>query len=145
MIVRAVNVHQPFTQHREGVQRSGRAVDELAVGARRREAALEDELAVAQLDAGIAQLRIQSFQIRSFENCFHRADIRAGANQRFIRAFPEQQLESADDDRLARAGFAGDRGEAGRELPLEVLDERQVFYSQEREDSGHRESLKVEG
>ena len=145
MIVRSVQIDQLVPEIFQHGQRGGRSVDELTVGARRREAALEDELAVAQLDAGIAQLRIQSFQIRSFENCFHRADIRAGANQRFIRAFAEQQLESADDDRLARAGFAGDRGEAGRELPLEVLDERQVFYSQEREDSGHRESLKVEG
>src|SRR5207302_5540731 len=143
--MRPMQIDQLVAEIFQHGQRGGRAVDELAVGARRREAALQNQLAADYLDASIAQLQIEFFQLRSFENCFHRADIRAGANQRFVRAFAEQQLESADDDRLARAGFAGDRGKARRELPLEVLDERQVFYSQERDDSGHRESLKVEG
>ena len=50
---------------------------------------------------------------------------------------PEQQLERADDDGLARAGLAGDGDEAGRKLPVEFLDQSQVFDAQRGERCQH--------
>jgi hypothetical protein len=48
-------------------------------------------------------------------------------------------LQRADDDRFARAGLAGDGGEPGRQLPLEILDQREVLDAQQSEGSGHSE------
>ena len=62
----------------------------------------------------------------------------AGANERFVRAFTQQQLERADDDRLAGARFPRDGGESRPELPFEIFDERQVLNSQQGQNGGHR-------
>ena len=69
-------------------------------------------------------------RVLHFEDGLHRAALRAGADQRLVRAFAEDELERADDDRLARAGLAGDRDEAGAERPFEFLDEREIADTQ---------------
>ena len=63
-----------------------------------------------------------------FENRLDRARFRPGPDQRFVGPLAEEKLERTDDDRLAGAGLAGDGGKARRQLPFEVLHQRQVFY-----------------
>ena len=52
-------------------------------------------------------------------------------------------MKRTDDDRFSRASFAGDGGEAARELPLEILDEREILDAQQSENGGHRRKLRV--
>ena len=61
------------------------------------------------------------------ETGFHRARVRPGADEALVGALAQEQLQSADDDRFARAGLARDRDKAGRELPVEFFDQSQVF------------------
>jgi hypothetical protein len=75
-------------------------------------------------------------QAVSSPNGLYRAGIGSGANERFIRALAEQELERADDDRFTRAGFPGDCNEARPELPLEFFHERKILDSQQGE-NGH--------
>src|SRR5205823_8398668 len=117
----------------------GRSVDELAVRATRRKRALDNQIVAARLDTGLDQLRIQLLQILAGKNSFRSASVGAGANERFVRPFAEQKLQRADDDRFAGAGFASDRGESGRDLPLELFHEREIFDSQQIKDSRHAE------
>ena len=84
-------------------------------------------------------------QILATEKCFDCAEIGPGANQRFIRALTQQELQATDDDRFARAGFSGDSNEARPELPLEFFHEREILDSQQSEDDGHRRELMVNG
>ena len=79
-------------------------------------------------------------RLASAKNCFDRAKIGPGANQRFVRAFAQQELQRADDDRFARAGFASDGDKPRRHLPLELFHEREIFDSQQSENGGHWES-----
>ncbi len=58
-----------------------------------------------------------------------RTDLRPGGpgtDPRTAPTFTEGQPERIDDDRLAGPRFAGDRGESGFELDLELLDQRVV-------------------
>jgi hypothetical protein len=48
-------------------------------------------------------------------------------------------LERADDDRFARASFPRDGDEAGRQLPLEILDQREVLDAQQSQGDRHSE------
>ena len=77
------------------------------------------------------------------KNALHRAKIGSGANERFIGALAEQKLQRADDDGFTRAGFTGDGDEARRHLPFELFHEREIFYSQQSENSGHGGRLRV--
>ena len=64
VIVRAVDVHEPFAQRGENAEGRGRAVDELAVGARGGEDAFENELVV------FAWLEAVFFEERPAERAF---------------------------------------------------------------------------
>ena len=71
---------------------------------------------------------MEHLEFSPFENRLDCARFRPGPDQRLIGAFAEEKLECADDNRLSGAGFACDCGIARRELPFEVLHQRQVFY-----------------
>ena len=50
------------------------------------------------LYARFGKLWIQLLQIVSAKDCFDRAEISTGANQRFVRALTQQKLQRANDD-----------------------------------------------
>jgi hypothetical protein len=52
--------------------------------------------------------------------------LRACAELPRLEAVAEQQRERVDEDRLARAGLAGQHGESGAELHVEGVDEDEV-------------------
>ena len=61
--------------------------------------------------------------------------LRAGAHDISRGAIAEQQVHRVDDDRLARAGFAGEHVEARRKGQIEPIDDGQVAdtkFSQHR-------------
>ena len=85
----------------------------------------------------VSQLRVQLLAVLDLEARLHGARVRPGANQALLGAFAQQQLQSADDDGFARPGLAGDGGKTGRKLPVEVIDQREIFDAQRGERCQH--------
>jgi len=76
------------------------------------------------------QRRAEFFHV---EHGLDGATVAAAADERAVGAFAEDEVERADDDRLARAGFAGDDVAAGLELKRQVRHEREVFNAERRQ------------
>ena len=138
VIVGTVQVHEQVAQLLEDGQGRRRTVDELPVAPGLREGALDDQPAVdAAFEAVFVELGVECAAVVHVEGRLHRAGVRAGADEAFVRALAEQQLERAEDDGLARAGLPGDHDEPGRELPVEFFDERQILDAQRGERCQH--------
>ena len=135
VIVRAVHVHQPLADGGERGEGRGRTIDELAVGARIGECALEDKpMVVAGLQAVFIEKAFQrSAQLLHVEHGLDGATVAAAADEGTIGAFAEDEVERADDDGLARAGFAGNDVEARPELERQVRNEGEVFDAKRRQ------------
>ena len=132
MIVRPVDVHQPIAQRGERLQRGGRTVDKLAIGAGCGEGALEHELAGV---AGFQSVDIEKIVERRAQcaDIKHRLDgatIRTGADERAVSALAEHEIERADEDGFARAGLAGDGVVAGTKFQRQVRHQGQLFNAQ---------------
>src|SRR6185503_20277049 len=99
--------------------------------------ALQDEFAVVGFYARFVEQCPKLLQIATLKHGFNGARLRSSPDQRFIGPLAEEQLERADNDRLAGAGFAGDGCKSRTELPLQVFDKRQILDPQEAERGGH--------
>ncbi len=132
MIVRPVNVHQPFADGREHVECRGRAVHELAIRAGGRERSLEDQLIFfARLKAVFIEERLPwRAQFGHLEHHFHGTTVAPGANQRAISALAQHEVERANEDGFARARFTGDDVVARLEFQGQVSHEGKVFDAQ---------------
>ena len=110
MVVRPVQIHEPFPDVGENIERGRRAIDELAIRARAGERAFKDELMfLARFEAILLQERFDRCpKLRHVENCFNGTRITAAANERTVGALAQHQVERPDDDRLARTGFPRD-------------------------------------
>ena len=60
------------------------------------------------------------------------------ADERVVALRAEQEADRLREDRLPRAGLAGDRVQPGRELELRLADEHEVLDAQSAEHRGHR-------
>ena len=80
----------------------------------------------ARVDAVGFEGGVDGGGIAQFEDGLDRAVVGARANEGFVGAFAEDELEGADDDGFAGAGFSGDDGEARCELPFELFDQGEV-------------------
>ena len=105
------------------------------------ESALEDELIfLARFQAVLVQKTLEfasaargvSLNLH-IEHRLDGAAFLAAADERAVGAFAEDEVERADDDGLARAGFAGDDVAAGLEFQREVAHEGEVFDAQRRQ------------
>ncbi len=127
MIVLPVDVDEPRPELAEPPHRDKDAVDEGLARALVGDRALDDELAVLRLGKP-GQIDGQS------------GDVKDGLDQGLALARPDEiggalvalnEADGVDDNGLARAGLAGQDGEAGVEVDLEVLDRRQIPDAQE--------------
>jgi hypothetical protein len=57
----------------------------------------------------------------------------AAADERAVGALAEDEVERADDDGFARAGFAGDDVAAGLEFEREIAHQGEIFNAQGRQ------------
>ena len=132
VVVRAVDVHEPFADGGEHVERGRRAVDELPVAARGRKTALEEELIfLARLDAVLVEVRVKCFaKAGDLDYCLDRAVVVAVPDEGAVGPLAEHEAKRADEDRLASAGLAGDRVVARAKLDGQVVDEGEVFDSE---------------
>ena len=135
VLVRAVDVHQPLAEGGEDVQGRGRAVDELPVGAGAGEGALEDELVVfARFQAVVFQKGFQrGLEAGDVEDRFDRATVAAAADEGAVGAFAQGEVQGADEDGFAGAGFAGDDVVAGLQLEGQVRHQGEVLDAQGRQ------------
>ncbi len=135
MFVRAVHVHEPFADGGQGIEGGGRTVDELAIGAAGGKRALEHQLMVF---AGFKTVVIeQRFQRRleagHIKNGLDRALVLPAPDEGAVGALTQDEIEGADDDGLAGAGFAGDDVAARLELQRQVGHQGKVFDAQRRQ------------
>ena len=132
VVVGAVHIDEPLADGAEERKGGGGAVDELAVGSGGGEGAFEDELGVfARFDAVFfeegGEFGADGGEI---EHGLDGATVGTAADELAVGAFAEDEVEGADDDGFARAGFAGDGVVAGRQLEGQVGDQGEVFDSQ---------------
>jgi hypothetical protein len=132
-----MHIHQPFADGCQDIQRRGRAVDELTVGPRIGERALEDELIFrARFQPVFIEKRIEpraQFPIHHVEHRLHGATVLAAADQRAISPFTQHQAQCPDDDGLARTGFPR-HGIAPRlEFQRQVAHQGEIFDAQRRQ------------
>lgn len=132
MIVRAVDIHEPFADDREDVERGRRAIDELAVRTVRREGAFEDKLIFfARFKAVLVEEGFQrSTNFCHVEHSLHRATVAAATDRGAVGTFAENEIERADEDGFARSGFAADDVVAGLEFQRQIGHEGKVFDAQ---------------
>ena len=135
MVVRAVHVHKPFANGGEAGEGGGGTVDKLAVGSRGGEGAFEDELMVVTgFEAVVVEETFErGAEFPDIEDGLDAAAFLAAADEGTVGAFTENEVEGAENDGFAGAGFAGDDIAAGLELEREVAHEGEVFDAQRRQ------------
>ena len=92
----------------------------------------------ARPSAGSTRASTALGAVRADEAALDARFSRAVADQRRVGARAEQQLDRFDQQRLARAGLARDRGEAGRDEQGQVVDDAEVRDAELDEHAGHR-------
>jgi phosphoribosyl 1,2-cyclic phosphate phosphodiesterase len=110
MLVRAVDIDQVFAQGGEDAQGGGGTVDELAVGPGAGKDALDHELPFLARFQAIGLQPGGDWWARAgrVEDRLDRALVGAAPQQGAIGAAAEHEIQGADEDGLAGAGFAGD-------------------------------------
>lgn len=132
MIVGSVDIDEPIADGGEGLEGSHGAIDELAIGAGAGAGAFEDELIlIAGLDTVCLEEGMEGgVDLLDVERGFDGADVSAAPDEIAIGAAAQDEIESADENGFAGAGFAGDGVIARFEFEAEVSDQGQVFNSE---------------
>ena len=135
MFVRAVDIHQPLTQCGENVQSSGRAVNELTVGAGAGETTLEDKLMVfAWLQPILFQKRLERGpEPRDVKHRLDGAALAATTDKVAIRAFPQCQVQRPDEDGLTGPCFARNDVIARLQLKRQLNHKGEVLDAESRQ------------
>ena len=129
MIVRAVDINEPLPERSQDSECGGGAVDELAIGAGGGEGAFEDELIVfGWFETVFFEEGFEGgAKFCDVKDGFDGATVAATANECAVGAFAEDEIERADDDGLAGAGFARDGEIACGQFQGEVGHQGKVF------------------
>lgn len=132
MVMRAMHIDEPLTDGAESGERGGRTVDKLAIGAGTGKGALENELAIFDRFETV-------FVEKGFERSLEPGDVKYGfdgtgiaatADECAVGAFAQNEVQGADDDGFARAGFAGDGIVAWLDFQSQVGHQSKVFNAQ---------------
>jgi len=126
VVVRAMQVHEVIAEALEQGERDRRIVDKLAVGGLADQAAHDELGIIAGVQAAIGEDDIDFSRVAEFEHGLDGTRVLAGADQGFVRALAEDQLEGADNDRLAGTGLTGHADQARTEFPDEFIDQGQI-------------------
>src|SRR5205823_506392 len=91
VVVRAVDIHEPFAKRGEDIQGGGRTVDELAVHAVRSESALQQELLVLTRFKPVFVDKLLEWraELGNIKNLLDGTTVAAAADQRAVSAFAE--------------------------------------------------------
>ena len=131
VVVRPVEIDEPFADRGQGGEGRGRPVDELAVDPGRRHGAANDEhAALAWVDAGVGEETVHGvLESVAHEDGLDGEEVGARADGASVGTLADGQLDGAEDDGLARAGFAGDDIEPRVQVEDEVGHQGEVAYS----------------
>lgn len=132
MVVRAVEVDEPEADFGKGLERGWGAIDKLAVGPGACEGAFQEKLSgFAGFDTALGEQSVEfGCELTPVELAFDQAQLLPGPDQVAVGALAQEEAESADEDGLARAGFAGNGDKARRELEGEIIDEGEILDAQ---------------
>ena len=141
MLALAVDVDQPLAEPRQDGGGDGAPVDARGAAAPGGDLAREDQRLVAVAGGLVvkAELGQQGAHLGGAPRVAGRVERedaldararRAGADELGAGALAEDRAERVDDDRLARAGLAGERVEARPEVEPQPVDDREVADGQ---------------
>jgi hypothetical protein len=123
MVVLAVDVDEALAKFTQLRHRGGAAVHERTRASRGIHRAAHEAGAVALLEVLGFEPGAHGGHGAGVEIGAHLGALRPGAHHGRIGAVAERQLHRIHEDRLARAGLAGERGEARGEFQVEPVDD----------------------
>ncbi len=88
--------------------------------------ALEDDERLLRVDAPFVEKGRDLRPVGDVEHALHRGAFGTGTDQIRAGAFPEQQSQRTDDDRLARTRLTGEHIESARERQRQRFDDGEV-------------------
>ena len=124
-VVLAVDLDQRRAERLQRLDAHRLVVDEGAGAAVGELHAAQDQR-LARGDVAFSQQRARRMPGRQFEHRGDLALLRALAHQRGVAAGAQRQRKGIEQDRLAGAGFAGQHGQARREIDVEPVDQNDV-------------------
>ena len=130
LIVLSVDIGQPGREILQQRHRHRAAADEGARLAAGQNLALDEQLAILDLEAGGLQQPADGGLVADVEDAGHARAGFAGADHVGRGAAAQQQAEGIHHDGFAAAGFAGQQIEPGVEADAQALDHGVVFDHQ---------------
>ena len=127
VVVGAVHIDQHLAKALEHIERDRLVVDRGTVGRFGDDAADDQQTALAPFQPNVIQDRVDPRGVGEAKLRMHGTGGLAGADHRLIGALAQQEPQRADNERLARAGLAGDHDEALAEADSHVVDQGEVF------------------
>ncbi len=125
VLVLRVNVDQLFAQLLERLQRDGRIVDEGSALAGGGQLAADDGVVGVVLYIVVAEEGLHAVA-RQVEVGLDDALVGALLQRLRVGALSQEQAYGSEYDALARPRFAGNHGESGVQLDIELVNEREV-------------------
>jgi hypothetical protein len=136
VLVLAVDVHQVLARLAQLRERGHVAVDEAARAPTALQRAAQDQAPGIALQLALGEPRGQRRARIQVELGAEFGALRPFAYQRAVGAAADQQLEGVHQDRLARAGLAGEHGVAAPRLKLDALGDDVVANRQDAQHDG---------
>src|SRR6516162_6597077 len=119
MIVRTVQVNQPVSDFFQHSQCAQRTINELPVGSGSCKYSSHEKPAFfTGFDSLLLQDPIDPDRIVELKQGLDRTLVGTGADERLVGPLPQDQLQSAKDDRLSGTCLSCDDVEPGFELPI---------------------------
>ncbi len=135
LVVLAVNLDQRGAQRLQGLRAHRLIIDEGAGAAVAELHAAENQLVLGGNVVGGDQ-RAHGMAVGQLERGRHLPLLGAVTHQRHVAARAERKGEGVEQDRLARAGLAGEHRQAGREIDVEPVDQDDVAYREPGQHAG---------
>jgi hypothetical protein len=127
MVVGSMQVDEQIAKGPQQGQGAGGAIDELAAGSFGGHGPFQKKPPLlARLDTGFFKFSLEAFVSHPFKDRFDRAGCCSRSNQSPVRAFTEQEIQSADQHTFAGTGFTGDGRESGTWFPMDFFDESKI-------------------
>ena len=126
MLVLTVNIDKQFRKTFERRKRGNSTVYSALVFAVNAHFSAEHQHVFA-LDAQIFEICVNRRCVVIFKNSFNACLVGAEADERFVRALAQNEIERVYDDRLARARFTAQNVQTVFEFERQFVNERNVF------------------
>ncbi len=126
VLVLGVDVHQLLSEFSHPGERYGGVVDEGTALASRRQFPADDCVGGVIVDVVVSE-ELLHIVPRQVEVCLYDATVLASLDCLGVGPVAEQETNGAEDDTLSSSRLSRDNGEAGVQLDIQFVDEREVL------------------